>query len=780
MMRHSMGLARIGLVLALVSCGGGGDSGSGDDTAGGEDFEESGSMRALQEGEEAPPMPSPPIGEDSAVAGDMSQLQLRPAEAPPANTRALYRQLAPATVIVRSTSTMGTGVIVGPNGLILTNNHVIQHAEHRDFRMRVTVEYGDFGDAGSMIPDGEHRTAWVVKRDEDRDLALLQVEEPPEGRPIVSMSANDPSPGGEVITLGHGNTGMVWAVRRCEVEATGRLEETYSRLQAICGSEDQRAAQMCEQLREQMHSDMEGVVVQTSCPLAPGDSGGPLVDGNGNLVGLNVMTIRNMQAQHSNFHIHVRELRDFLSHVPDHPIIDVPTPFIDHQLITQMDQDLDGRWDTVVMRARGAFSTLVDLDQDSPDTAPDALEQRVQDHGFDAEVAIVTRFPHRFIWYDTNADGELDLIFTLDAQQRVEAAHTVRGNDIAEAQVPPGPGISASRVPASMRERFERIFHAHATDHPDPMPALLRRGQVSDSDHDGTMDTIHGQRMLVHAVAFDVDQDSVANLTDEGVDAFVAAGNLDAEMTMIYREPTLYMYYDRDNDGSFDTGVRAAPNSSVVAAVIEMEGATAPSAEDLIGTLAIRGDWLGERADAVRAMALPHVVDSWVATAEDPIALPDPVHHHPNLRVQASYREDGWENHVLRAEDDGYISSLVDVDRNAWRGRNRQYRDDLTAAVREGHFSAEFAVISTRSAFWAWYDRDYDGEWDLCLVQVNEQPEPLFNAFARQSDDSWARDESMVEGRPIRPALIRRRDRQRFDTLVRAYFAERYITPAEQ
>jgi len=775
-----MGPLRLMVVVALASCGGGDDGTSADETTGGEDFEESGSMRALQDGEEAPPMPSPPIGQDTSIGSDMTQLQLRPSEAPPANTRAMYRQLAPATVIVRSTSTMGTGVIVGPGGLILTNNHVIQHAEHRDFRMRVTVEYGEFGDAGSMVPDGEHRTAWVVKRDEDRDLALLQVEDPPEGRPIVSLSAQEPTPGEEVITLGHGNVGMVWAVRRCEVEATGRLEETYSRLQAICGSEDERAAQMCEQLRERMHADMQGVVVQTSCPLAPGDSGGPLVDGNGALVGLNVMTIRNMQAQHSNFHIHVRELRDFLAQVPEHPIVDVPSPFIEHEHITQQDQDLDGRWDTVVMRARGAFATLVDLDQDSPDTAPDALAERVQSHGFDAEVAIVTRFPHRFVWYDTNADGELDLIFTLDAQQRVEAAHTVRGADIAEAQVPPGPGITSSRVPSAMRERFDRIFHAHATDNPDPMPALMRRGQVSDSDHDGVMDTIHGQRMLVHAVAFDVDQDSTRGLTNEGVDAFVAAGNLDAEMTMIYREPTLYMYYDRDGDGRFDTGVRAAPSSSVVAAVIPMEGATPPNADDLIGTLAIRGDWLGERAAAARAMALPHVVDSWVATEQDPIALPHPVHHHRNLRVQASYREDGWENHVLRMEDDGYITSLVDVDRNAWRGRNRQYRDDLTAAVRDDHFSAEFAVISTRAAFWAWYDRDHDGEWDLCLVQVNAEPERLYNAFARQSDGSWARDASLVEGRPIRPELIRRRDRSRFDSLVRAYFSDRYVTPAEE
>ncbi|MCB9598214.1 MAG: trypsin-like peptidase domain-containing protein [Sandaracinaceae bacterium] len=767
----------LGFGLA-VACGGGDSSGGGDRTAGDEDeFEESGSMRALAEGEEAPAFPTSSIGDGASIEGDMSILRPRPAGAPPADTRDLYRQLAPATVIVRSATTMGTGVIVGPNGLILTNNHVIEHADYESFRMRVTVEYGAIGEAGSMIPDGQHRTAYVLKRDAHRDLALLRVVEPLEGRPIVSLAADDPSPGQVVTTLGHGNIGMVWAVRRCEVEATGRLEETYARLAAVCGSEDAQAASMCQTMRERMHEDMEGVVVQTSCPLSPGDSGGPLVDGQGALVGLNVMTISNQQGQHSNYHIHVRELRDFLVNVPGEPIADVPTPFIEHQQIEEQDQDLDGRFDTVFMRSGETTSSLVDLDQDSPDGSVSNLEQRVASHGFDAEVAVVTRFPHTFVWYDTNNDGTLDLVLSLDARQRVEAAHTVQGTTVTETQVPAGPGLMAARVPTAMRARFERIFHAQLSDNPDPMPALLRRGEVTDADHDGVMDTVHGQRGLVHAVAFDLDQNSTRGVTTESADEFVRSGALDAEFTMVYRDPTLYTYYDRDNDGAFDIGLRCAPSSSVIAAVVPVNGSSPLNPDDVIGTLGIRGDFAGSFGAQLRTMAVPHVVDSWIAYEEDVGGLPDPVGHHRNLRVTASFHEDGWDNFVLRTEDDGYITSLVDVDRSSWRGRNRQYREDLNAAVREHHFSADFAVISNRVSFWAWYDRDHDGTWDTVLVQVTDTPDVLHNAFVRQGA-GWVHDAALVAGAPIRPELIRRQDRARFDSFVRRYFSERYVTPA--
>ncbi len=329
-----------------------------------------------------------------------------------------------------------------------------------------------------------------------------------------------------------------------------------------------------------------------------------------------------------------------------------------------------------------------------------------------------------------------------------------------------------------MRTRFERIFHAHLTDVPDPLPAVLRRGDVSDADHDGIMDTLHAQQGLVHAVAFDLDQSSTRGLTNDGVDAFVAGGGLDAEFSMVYRDPTLYTFYDRDDDGTFDTGFRCAPGSSVIASVVPVEGATPLNNADVIGTLAIAGSYAGNFGAQLRTMAVPHVVDSWIAYEEDVGNLPHPVGHHRNLRVTASFHEDGWDDFVLRTENDGYITSLVDVDRNSWRGRNASHRSDLTAAVRDGHFSADFAVISNRVAFWAWYDRNGDGQWDLVLVQVDDRPQTHRNAFVRQGD-AWVHDDALVEGAPIRPELIRNRaHRTRFDALVRRYFSDRYVTPA--
>ena len=727
-------------------------------------------MRRLAEGVQAPELPQAAIGE--IPHAEPMAISLRSADAPPADTAELYRRVAPATVIVRSRDTMGTGVIVGPNGLVLTNHHVVRTAELDDFRMRVTVEYGHIGEGGSMVPEGRQRRAFVLKVDRDRDLAVLRVEEPIAEAPIVALSAHDPGPGETVTTVGHGNVGLVWAVRSCQVQATGRLEEAYARLAAVCGNETERAQQACRELRERMHASMNGLVVQSSCPLAPGDSGGPLVDHEGRLVGLNVMTMRNAENQHSNFHIHARELRDFLRIIPTTPNVSIPSPWIAHERAATQDQDLDGRWDTLELAGHGMVARLFDLDQDTPEAAFDALDQTVARRGFDAELAIVTQYPERFVWYDTDGDGELDLIVTQGEREEARAAHRVRGESVERADAGSGPALAASRVPAAVRGRFERIFEHHLGDQPSPLPAILRRSSVSDGDGDGTPDTLYARQVLVQAIAFDVDQSSLGGTRAEGVEALVREGRFDPEVSLVSREPLLWAFYDRDGNGSLEMGLRTAPRSPVVAATVGV-GGPAPRADELIGTLALRADWQGERHDAFLRMAQRRVAPAWVATRTDHAGLPDPVEHHEGATPRASYRDDGWENHVVRMESRGFITSLVDVDRSSFRGRNRRYLEQgLEQAVRERHFSADFAVISTRGAHWTFYDTNTDGTWDLCLVHVTDGERELDNAFRRGRDGTWARDASAIHPRPIRPSLIPARHRRAFTTMARVYFRE--------
>ncbi|HJL14282.1 MAG TPA: serine protease [Sandaracinaceae bacterium LLY-WYZ-13_1] len=771
------------LAVAASACGGSSEEPSDEATSGAERIEETGSMATLAEGQEAPDFPQRPIAEAGGHPHVAGLLRPRAADAPPADTRELYHALAPATVIVRSTHSMGTGVIVGPDGLILTNNHVIESAELDGFRRRVTVEFGRMGDTGSMVPDGEQRTAWVLETDPSRDLALLRVEEPPDAdAPIVALAAEDPTPGETVICLGHGNVGMVWAIRRCQVQATGRLEETYARLQAVCGSEESLSQLMCRQMREHMDGRMHGLMVQSSCVLAPGDSGGPLVDGQGNLVGLNVMTIRNEQNQHSNFHVHAREIRDFLRVVPEEPAQHVPTPYLEEPLATQAsDLDLDGRWDTVALRGRDrTMVRLHDLDQDTPDFPLEDLSQVLEERRFDAEVAMVSRGHDNYVWYDTDADGRLDLLLTLNRTQGVEAAHTVdaegRARETNEGRSQPA--LSSARVPAPARPRFEAIFDdSHGfRDDPSPLPGLLRRGIPMDSDRDGSFDTLRGDRVFVHALAFDVDQDSLQGLRPNQIEGLLREGRFDPEVSLIRRGPFLWAFYDRDGDGELEAGLRTAAASAVVAAAVPAEGAEARA---LAGTLVMRADWLGESAEAWGRMLHHHVPNTWVIHEGDTAGLPDPLTHHDEPTARASYTEDGWENHVVSLESRGFTTTAVDVDRSSFRGRGRRHLSDgLEQAVSEGHFAPDFAMSGMPGATWAWYDTDLDGAWDVVLARVVDGGEMVRNAW-RRGEEGFARDEALIEGRLVRPSLFERRHRRRFRALAESLFAEDEIEEAE-
>lgn len=91
--------------------------------------------------------------------------------------------------------------------------------------------------------------------------------------------------------------------------------------------------------------------------------------------------------------------------------------------------------------------------------------------------------------------------------------------------------------------------------------------------------------------------------------------------------------------------------------------------------------------------------------------------------------------------------------------------------MREGHFSADFALSSMPGAAWAWYDTDLDGSWDVVLVRVVDAGQTTRNAFRRGDDGDLARDPALVEGRLIRPSLLGRRHRRRFRQVVTDLFA---------
>ena len=86
--------------------------------------------------------------------------------------------VGPAVVKIRSDHGNGSGVVFTPDGLILTNSHVVANAE------RMTA----------MLPDGRSLRADVVGRDADTDLAVLRASPTAARLPWATLGDSRPDP----------------------------------------------------------------------------------------------------------------------------------------------------------------------------------------------------------------------------------------------------------------------------------------------------------------------------------------------------------------------------------------------------------------------------------------------------------------------------------------------------------------------------------------------------------------------------------------------------------
>jgi S1-C subfamily serine protease len=140
----------------------------------------------------------------------------------------------------------GAGVIWRENGIILTNNHVVNSRAPR-----VT------------LPDGSQYRGAVLARDPQIDLALLQIDA---GglTPVRVADSRRLRVGQWVLAVGHpwGQPGYV----------TGGVISALLRAQTQPGGR-------------------EIPVIRTDAALAPGNSGGPLVDASGAVIGINTLIV---------------------------------------------------------------------------------------------------------------------------------------------------------------------------------------------------------------------------------------------------------------------------------------------------------------------------------------------------------------------------------------------------------------------------------------------------------------------------------------------------------
>ena len=146
----------------------------------------------------------------------------------------------------RVEGSLGSGVIVRADGLIVTNNHVIEGGTELNV----------------VLADRREFAAKVILSDARADLAVLKIDTKGERLPVMPIADRDSVQVGDLVLaigdpFGVGQTvtnGIVSALARTEV---GANDFSY--------------------------------FIQTDAAINPGNSGGPLVDMDGNLIGLNTL-----------------------------------------------------------------------------------------------------------------------------------------------------------------------------------------------------------------------------------------------------------------------------------------------------------------------------------------------------------------------------------------------------------------------------------------------------------------------------------------------------------
>ncbi len=139
-------------------------------------------------------------------------------------------------------NSLGSGVIVSEQGLILTNNHVVAAADEIEI----------------ALADGRKMSAKVVGTDPDTDLALIKVNA--DHLPAITFASSDRLSVGDVV-LAIGNPfGVGQTVTQGIVSALGRNHLGINIFENF---------------------------IQTDASINPGNSGGALIDTDGNLVGVN-------------------------------------------------------------------------------------------------------------------------------------------------------------------------------------------------------------------------------------------------------------------------------------------------------------------------------------------------------------------------------------------------------------------------------------------------------------------------------------------------------------
>jgi len=223
----------------------------------------------------------------------------------------------------------GSGFIVHPDGLILTNKHVV---------------FDEAAEYSVVLNDGSEHAARVLSRDPVNDIAVLKIET--KDLPHLELAtSHDIQLGQTVIAIGN---------------ALGLFSNSVSKgiISGLARSISASLGGAPDALTENLRG-----VIQTDVAINQGNSGGPLVDLNGRVVGINTAVI--FGAQNIGFAIPIDWAKSDLKDILEHGRIMKPYLGLMYMMLTPAiakHYDLKSDHGAIVIRDRrpGAVAVLAD------------------------------------------------------------------------------------------------------------------------------------------------------------------------------------------------------------------------------------------------------------------------------------------------------------------------------------------------------------------------------------------------------------------------------------
>ncbi len=202
---------------------------------------------------------------DRTLAGISRSFEQTVEQVSPAVVQIIARELAPdddsvLTRMVHGQRSSGSGVIVDPDGYIITNAHVVGLARHVQVLLPLAADKR-VAFKSVLKPAGKLMQAEVVGADRETDLAVLKIDE--KGlKPLPFADSENLRQGQLVFALGS-PFGLENTVTMGVVSSPAR----------------------------QIRPDHPMIYVQTDAPINPGNSGGPLVNADAQLIGINTFIV---------------------------------------------------------------------------------------------------------------------------------------------------------------------------------------------------------------------------------------------------------------------------------------------------------------------------------------------------------------------------------------------------------------------------------------------------------------------------------------------------------